>query len=565
MLKKLVINNVALISNLELEFCTFLNILSGETGAGKSIIVDSIMLLLGNRYDKTLLRFGATSGFVEGVFDSTFASNQLLNEYNIEQDDVVIINRKFNDEGKSEIRINGRIATTAMLKQLTAVFVDIYGQNEYQSLAKSSEHLRILDYYVRHNTITQLENIQIYMAELKSVQKQLKNLGNLSERERNIDMLKYQIEEIEKAAIKQGEEEQIIGYRKKVASVEKISGALSRLVNALSENENGETAIGLIDEANNALSGISSYSYEYEELLKRLDSVSIELGDIAQCGQGELNNLEFDANELDKIEKRLDVVRSIKRKYGDFEKMKKFLSEAKEALFTLENCNDLYEKLIMQKSELVNKLYNYSLELSQIRRVGALKFEEEIKLELKSLGMNSLFEIVFNNLPSLNECENYLSLNGLDNVEFYLSPNIGQPLKPLIKIISGGEMSRFMLALKVISSKNDEIPTMIFDEIDTGISGMIGQEVAKKLATISRYHQVLCVTHLPQIAAMADNHYFINKVITGENTFTTVELLNESSTIDELSRLSGAKDISAQSFINAAEMKKWSDNYKAKI
>lgn len=566
MLNKLHIKNVALISELELDFCSALNIMSGETGAGKSIIVDSLMLLLGGKYDKTLLRFSQPQGFVEGVFDIPESLKPKVQEFGLEDDDILVVNRKFNSDGKNEIRVNGKIFTTSMLKNLMTSFVDIYGQNEYQSLSKQSEHLRILDYFLKDDAKMLFSELESEYRNYRAIKAEMNELGNLSERERNIDIYRYQIEEIEHAKIKPNEEQEIAEKRKFFSSGERIATSLSDAANALYENVSGETASALIAEAMNALSAISDIKPIFGEMYERLNSVSIEIDDIADTALNELNDLNFDEREIDRVEKRYDVILSLKRKYGSYEKMIKFLSDAKATLEKLENCTELYENLTLKKAQSVAKLYNLSKTLSDMRKKKADELSKQIISELNELGMeNSRFEIVFNELPTLENCEDQLSPKGFDKPEFYLSPNAGQPLKPLVKIISGGEMSRFMLALKVITSQTDDIPTLIFDEIDTGISGLIGQAVAKKLAKIARHHQVLCVSHLAQIASMADNHYYISKYAKNEQTFTSVSLLDERGMIEEISRLSGSKDISSQTTKNAEEMKNWSNTFKKTI
>ena len=563
MLRRLHIKNVALISELELEFGPRLNILSGETGAGKSIIVDSLMLLLGAKYDKTLLRYGAELGYVEGVFEVTDSQKNKMIEMGLDEDDTLIVSRKFYDSGKNDIRVNGMTFITSMLKTLMSAFVDIYGQNEYQSLSRPSEHLRILDYFVASKNAEIFDKIREEYSKYLHIKTQMNELGNLSEREKNIDILRYQIEEIENAHVKANEEEEIGAKRKLFSFGEKIAQSLGEAANALSEDNTSSAASSKISEAVRALSDISDIKPIFSELYERLSSVAIEVDDISETIVSELDELNFDEREIDKIERRYDTILSLKRKYGSYDKMSKYLIEARERLDKLENCAEIYDKLSKQREISVRRLYDLSAELSEIRRNCATELSESIMNELSELGMeNSRFEIVFNELPNPDTCENMLSPSGFDKPEFYLSPNIGQPLKPLIKIISGGEMSRFMLALKVITSRTDDIGTLIFDEIDTGISGKIGQIVAQKLAGIAYGHQVLCVTHLAQIAAMADTHFYINKEIHNGETYTDVKLLNESEMIEEISRLSGSKGISKQAIENASEMKNWSNSFK---
>ncbi|MCL2796902.1 MAG: DNA repair protein RecN [Firmicutes bacterium] len=562
MLSKLSIQNVALIRSLELDFCGRLNILSGETGAGKSIIVDSLLLLLGGKFDKTILRFGAEEGLVEGVFESDARISAALEACGFDPDDIIIARRKFSASGKNEIRVNGRAATAGMLQSLTEKLVDIYGQNEYQSLAKSQEHLKILDFALRAEMGAPLKRYGEIYRELQRVSREIKNIGDASERARNADIIKFQLNEIKKAHVCEGEEEELLERRRIVSSAEKIATALSGAASALSEAE--PSAAALVDDAMYALRPVSSLSNRFESLYERLSSVSIELSDIAGTCAQELGAVEFDEGELEKLENRLDVIRSLKRKYGDYAAMQAFYKRNAELLEAMANGAYLFEKLQNEREKLLDEAYALALTLSGIRKEGAKRFEAQLIKEIADLGMPGAQVCVeFNEFPSRTDFENHFSPDGADRPEFYFSANRGMPAKPLAKIISGGELSRFMLALKTVSSDADDMPTMIFDEIDVGIGGKTGQEVAKKLAVIARSRQVLCVTHLPTIAAMADLHFFIEKVTLADDTVTTVRTLDEAGEIEEISRLSGAKDISAQSAENARQMKQWSRDFKS--
>lgn len=566
MLSRLTIENIALIKRVELEFSPELNILSGETGAGKSVIVDGLTLLLGGRYDKTLLRYGESSGMVEGVFDVTPAVMPKLTELGLDGDDILIVTRRFSADGRNEIRVNGRQVAASMLRELVARLVDIYGQNEYQTLSDKTEHLKLLDYFIRASISELTAEIDEAYSAYRGVVKELKALGDVGEREKNIDILKYQIEEIKSAGVKRGEEDALKERRKLIASAERIRNALGAAADCLTESGETEPASSLIGTALRALGNISDVSDEYLELYDRLKSVSIELEDISETAVDALERMNFDEREIDRLEQRYDLIAALKRKYGDYDKMTAYLSEAEERLYKLENSDKLYEKLLSDKKELADRLYGLCVGLSEKRRAGAIEFSRLIERELNELGMeNSRFEVRFSDMPERQAAEDAMTRNGFDSVEFYFSPNVGHPLKPLIKIISGGEMSRFMLALKVITSRTDDIPTLIFDEIDAGISGIVGQAVAKKLARISRSHQVLCVTHLAQIASMADRHYYIEKKVVSDSTVTEVVPLDRAAAIDEISRLSGSKNITETTRETAAEMKKWSDEYKKSL
>ena len=564
MLERITIKNLALISDAELELSGNLNVLSGETGAGKSIVVDALMLLMGGKYDKTMLSYGQTNGFVEGYFSfSDEAQTEFLTEYGLDADVEIIVTRKFSADGKNEIRINGKSVTAKMLKGIMSNFVDICGQNEYQVLANKKEHAVVLDAYARKDIEKSLLLYAQKYGAYQDLTKKLNSIGDESERARRIDMLSYQINEIENANVLDGEEDEILDFRNKALHSEKIKYALARAVEALCGENAGLD--GVYESAKN-IGQIENISAEYAELCQRLNSISVELDDVASSMSDLLKAVDFDENELDQAETRLALLRNIKKKYGDLSNLPQKLSVMKAELDTLTDSDEEYEFLQAERQRILDELYLIGKSLSDARRKCALCFENDVKAELETLGMkNSEFKVCFADYPSRDEFEDKLSVNGADDIEFLLSPNLGQPLLPLIKIISGGEMSRFMLALKVISSKYNSVSTLIFDEIDTGISGKIGQEVAKKLANISRYGQVLCVTHLPQIASMADVQYFIEKNTDGVTTKTNVKKLNREEMIDEISRLSGSRDISSASKQSAIEMKEWSEKYKTSI
>ncbi|MBO5214999.1 MAG: DNA repair protein RecN [Clostridia bacterium] len=565
MINRLVVKNFALISELELEFGDKLNILSGETGAGKSILIDCILLLTGGRYDKSMLRYGCKNGFIEGVFTIPDSLKEVFEEY-LDGESDLIISRRFNAEGKNDIKINGRNVTLAMLKSLAPSLIDICGQNEHQSLANIANHIKVVDYYARHSTDALLAQISQKYASFRAINSKLNEIGDAKTRARSLDVYKFQLAEIEKAKVKEGEEDELISLRKKCLGAEKISNALSEARNLLMENDDDYSAYELVRMANKALSSALSYDEKFAEWADRLQSVVIEIEDIAESVSDELNSFDFSMDELDKIEKRLEVIRSVTKKYGDYASVMKYKEELLQKIDETENAEEYFEKLTKQKKEVLKELYALSEKLSAVRKKASKELEKSVMKELSELGMaQSVFEVRFNDLPDFDSCERFVSASGMDEVEFYLSTNAGQPLKPLVKIISGGELSRLMLALKVVSSGVDDIPTIIFDEIDTGISGKVGQEVAKKLARLSTQHQLLCVTHLPQIASMADSHYFIDKYTADGQTYTSVKSLGREGQIEEISRLSGGKDISTQAGENAQQMKVWSDEYKKSI
>lgn len=559
MLNSIRIHNLALIRDLEIAFCPELNVFSGETGAGKSIIVDSLMLLMGARYDKSLLKFGEEKGFVEGVFDCSELPPPEECGVDVE-DGLIIVTRRFYKDGKNDIRVNGKAMTTSMLRELMRNYVDIYGQNEYQSLLKVNEQRKILDHFVFKADDSPLVRYRELFDEFKRIRAASEKLGDERTRAQRIDILKYQIDEIENAKVSADEEERLLERRHVLMSAERIKNALAESFESLNGDGGADERVS---DALHAMGGVAQYGDGYTALYDRLRSIEIELGDIAESIKDELDGMTGSEEELDRVAARLDKLRALKNKYGGYESMQKFLAEAKDELYLAEHGAELYEKLCKQEKAVKKQLYAAALGLSELRRAGGEDLRKRILAELADLGMqNSAFEVRFEPVPNEEEFAEKLGANGFDEFEFYLSPNVGQPLMPLAKIISGGEMSRFMLAIKLITGNLGNIGTMIFDEIDTGISGAIGLGVAKKLCVLSRGKQVLCVTHLPQIAAMADAQFFIEKTEADGDTLTRVTVLDRNGQIGEISRLSGTKGVSNTSAENAAELKAWSDRFK---
>lgn len=564
MLQRISIKNLALVRDAELDFSENLNVLSGETGAGKSIIVDALMLLLGGKYDKTMLSYGESSGYVEGcfVFEDA-AKTSFLEDYGIEPDEELIVFRKFTSDGKNDVRLNGRSVTVKTLKAVMSKFVDICGQNEYQVLGNKNEHAAILDSYIGEEGEKLLEKLSALYSGYKDLIAKAAAIGNAEQRLQRLDLLAYQIGEIEDAKINDGEEEELSDFRARALSSEKLKNALSISQDALSSDGG---ALDKIYEALHSLSSISKISACYGELEERLNSLAVEAEDIAQTAGDMLSDVDFDEEDLEKAENRLQLLRNIKRKYGDLGDLPEKLRKMKDEYTLLSDGDAEYEDLMLRAEKTLKEAYSLSAELSSVRKAGARRLADDVKNELSALGMgNSEFSVSFADFPSEDDFKRYFTAKGADDVEFLLSPNPGQPLLPLAKIISGGEMSRFMLALKVVSSRYGGVQTMIFDEIDTGISGRTGREVAKKLASISRNSQVFCVTHLPQIASMADCQYFIEKTTDGYTTSTGVRKLDREGMIDEITRLSGAGDVTENARKTAEELKKWSDDYKKEL
>ena len=564
MLRSVYINNIALIKSQTLDFCDGFNVLSGETGAGKSIIVDSLSLILGGKFDRILMRYGESVSRVEAVFDTTDRAKEILDCLDIEADDVTVITRKASSDGKTENRINGRTVTLSSIKQIGAVLLDICGQNEYQFLSSVGNHLKVVDSYSTENVAAKRIEIASILSEIRKINAKLDEIKDGEERADNIDFLKRKLNEIDKIKTYDGELDELEEKRRVYRASGKIIEALNEAENNISGGS--ESIIGKLQNTIRAMSSVSDIGEEFFQLNERLKSTLIELEDISDAIDASLDNTDVTESDIDQLEDRLHKVRELIRKYGDYNGIKNKRDELADKINFLENADELFDELEAEKKNLLKKAYDIAVKLSDIRKATAKKLEVAVMRELGDLGMaNAVFKVMFEDLPKPADCEDYFTSSGLDKVEFYLSPNAGQPLKPLTKIISGGEQSRLMLALKVISGNSDEIPSLVFDEIDTGISGKIGLEVAKKLAVLSRTHQVLCVTHLPQIAAMADKNFFIEKNTTNGETVTNVSELDRVSAVEEVARLSGGKDISQSARTNAEEMKNWSDKYKTEL
>lgn len=559
MLCQLSIENIALIDKLELELKNGLNILSGETGAGKSIIIDSLNFVLGERADKSLIRFGTDKASVEAVFEDylTPSIKDCLDDLGIEAEDVLILRRKMSADGKNECRINGRISTLSALKSLTELLVDIHGQHEHQSLLKSTNHIKLLDKLGEKKIATVKGEVEKNFDDYTSLKKEFLRFGNADERERKLDILSFQIDEIEKADVKDGEEDELLSARKRIRNMEKIISALEGAKNLL-DGYDSQSVSASIKNANSLLNTISSYDENIVPIADRLDSCKVEITDISETLSDMLQKLDFDSRSAEQIEERLEVVRTILRKYGgSYESLQKFYEEATKEAQTLSNATERVERLETEIKVAAEKLLASAKELSQERRKIADKFEKDITKELCDLGMGgSTFKVEIDTTDDVDQ----ISANGADSVEFLISPNVGEPLKPLAKIISGGEMSRFMLAFKNILAGVDDIGTMVFDEIDTGISGNISQVVSEKMCNISRARQVIAVTHMPSLASMADNHYLISKSTENGKTLTHVDLLKDDT--DEVARLIGGNDYSIYAVPHAKEMKANAQRYK---
>lgn len=567
MLKKLVIGNIALIDKLEIDFREGLTVLSGETGSGKSIIVDSLAFVLGDRADKTLIKYGEDAAEVTALFEVPAVSAVLskLDEYGYGKDTEILLYRKMSVAGKNEIRIQGKTATLAILKDISTELVDIFGQGQHLALLDEKKQLDVLDSFCHFAEICDKLQTEL-RPQLAAINKELAEFGgNEAERERLLDILKYQIDEITGADLGENEEETLLLAHKRMKNAEKLSLSIGQALACL-EGENG--AIAQLSQSTSCLKNISNLESSAEELAQRLTSVRIETDDVASQLQEVLSSMDFSASEVDKIEERLEKIRQLKRKYGgSVADVLNFLAEAQRKYDNLLNATEKIQRLNSRKQQVLEQMYGLCEQKSALRKQTADKLAEDIKRELNDLGMRGTsFRVQFNDSPTFERYCKSPSADGFDKVEFLMSANVGEPLKPLAKVISGGEMSRFMLAVKNITALAEKIPTMIFDEIDSGISGNMAQMVANKLANVSSEkdngYQCIVITHLPQIAAMADVNLYIRKYERDGKTYTAVDVLEDyEQRAAEVSRLMGS--VGEHAIVNAKELLKWSDSYKA--
>lgn len=562
MIKNLHIENIALISRLDIEFENGLIVLSGETGAGKSIIIDSLSFVLGERADKTLIKYGQQSAFVEVAFfvEKDSKTWRILEELGLEPDTTVVINRTLTLSGKNESRINGRICSAAVLRSVTATLVDIFGQSQHLNLLKVDNHIKVLDDFRQDDTLT--DELHRLYSEYQKLKKELSAFGGSdAERERLLDILKFQIDEITAAKLSETEENELLETRSKIVNVEKIVSAVTTSLDSLSSSG----VMARLAEAKNSLSSVSAYDKEIASLSERLGAVQIETDDIFSSLEQILREADYNPTQIDRMEERLEKIKNVKKKYGGtITDALNFLNKAAVQYENLVNATDIIQKLNAKIEAQLIQMYEKALKLSQERKTSAKNFENEIETQLCDLGMSgTTFRVSFNEVPAYEEYKKSVSADGFDKVEFLLSANKGEPLKPLAKIISGGEMSRFMLAIKNITARIEQIPTMVFDEIDIGISGNMAQMVAIKLANVSREYQCIVITHLPQIAAMGDTNMLIVKGVYGERTETKLTVLDEKGKVDEITRLIGGKNIGEYGGLHAKEMIEWANGIKS--
>ena len=560
MLLELAIQNFALIDKLTVRFYEGLNILTGETGAGKSIIIDAVNMAIGERADKNYIRTGTDKATIQILFQSTNPELKALlahQDIDLEDDHTLILTREVYSSGRSVCRINDRAVTLSTLKEVSKYLIDIHGQHEHQSLLYPENHIEILDSFGEQETMALRKVIYEKYHTLKELKEKLFSLcGNGLERERKVDLLSFQIKEIDEAQLKKNEVEQLTTEQQLLSNSEKIYHVMAKAYEILYNGT--ERYPPVLDGIGNMVGEIEHFKdldKNIADIFSVLQECQYKMEDVSRDIRNYRDHVEFNPEALEQVEKRLDQINSLKRKYGkDIEEILSYRQSICDELEEIENSETIIAKLNEQIQVLQDELLDLSLSLSKNRKEIGKALEKKIIEELVSLNMEkAAFRIRFVESVDKNGAVQ-LTAKGIDRIEFLISANAGEPLKPLSKVASGGEMSRIMLALKTILAKNDNIPTLIFDEIDTGISGRTANIVGEKLANISQTHQVLCITHLPQIARMADTHFYIEKISTNEQTHTNVRHLQKKERITELGRLLGGTTITDLTLKHAKEM-----------
>ena len=556
MLSVLHIENIAVIEQAEILFEGGFNVLTGETGAGKSIVIDAISAILGERTYRDVIRTGASRAFVSAIFTNIpqydwFSENQV--EFDAQE---LQVQREIYADGRNVCRVNGRPVSVASLKKLGSRLINIHGQHDSQQLFDEENHLTYLDAFARDEQ--ELEAYQQAFSAMQAVQREIQKLSmDESEKLRLVETLTFQIEEIRAANLVCGEEEQLKERRKVLQNAEKLSDALRMADEALYGGDSSDGAAGLLSNAEHALSRVSAISADMQTLHQKISDLMYSVQDAADELRAMRDDLSYSEGELEEIEERLDAIHKLKRKYGaSVEDVLAYLADSEQRLDEIEFASDRIETLKKREAELQKETIRQGEILREKRLSAAQAMESRICDELRQLDMPKIrFVCEFTPQQPMQ--------TGLDSVRFLMSANVGENLKPLSKVASGGELARIMLAMKQVLAQQDGVPTLIFDEVDAGVSGRAAQKVAYKLWTVSKGRQVLCVTHLPQIAAMADAEFTVEKRVENERTYTSVLHLDESGRKQELARLIGGSMITETTLAGAAELLRLAEEAKS--
>ncbi len=558
MLELLHIENIAIIEAADIEFAPGFNALTGETGAGKSIVIDSLSAVLGQRTSRELIRTGAEKAFVSAAFSGM--APELTEELGIqpEADGTLLLQREIQTDGKNVCRVNGRPVTVGQLRALGAQLLNIHGQHDGQQLLDEEQHIVYLDSFGR------VESLAITYAEkYKNFTDIRRQIGALqmdeAEKARRVDTLQYQIEELRRAKLKPGEEEELTARRGMLRNAEKFLGAVAGADYALNGDDSGGGALSALRQAQDALSGVRHLDDAFGQLYERLGEAYSEVYDIAATVEDKRGELDVSPGELDRVESRMDLLYRLKKKYGaTVEDMLDYQARCEAELAQIEDAGDTLARLEQALSKAEKEARQAAQALSDARKAAAEQLTAQILAELQQLDMGKIrFAVDFAEKP--------LDSDGMDTVRFLMSANVGEELRPIHKIASGGELARIMLAMKNVLSEQDHVGTMVFDEVDTGVSGRAAQKVAEKMARISRRKQVLCVTHLPQLAAMADTHFSVEKGERGGRTYTEVRRLDREQRRRELARLTGGSHVSQTMLDGAEELLVQAEKFRAEL
>ncbi len=525
MITNLHIKNIGIIDDIEINLNNGMNVLTGETGAGKTLIIDSLGIICGGRFSKEMIRKGENHSYIEICMYNPNDENAI--------DGNIIVAREIYSNGRNMCKINGRLVTVTELKEFMNKYIEIHGQNDNQQLLDNKTHIEYLDNFIGNEILEIKKEYRKKYDKYNEIKRELRNnYGDEKEKQRKLDLLKYQLNEINEAKLNTNEEELLEEKRKKILNAEKIAKNLSEAENAI-----GENTVDVIGTAIRALERIEEIDCKYAETAKLLKNSYYDIQEISRDISGYMEDIEFDEQEREEVEKRLDTIYDLKRKYGNnIEEILKYAEEVKSEITKIENIDENNNKLKNELRELEKEINQKAEKMSQIRKEYGEQLSKKINKELVELEMpNAKINIKVE--YKINEIYN----NGKDIVEIYIKTNVGESEKELAKIASGGEMSRIMLAIKKVLAEADKMPVLIFDEIDTGISGKAAKAVAEKLNNISKQHQVLCISHLPAIAATADYNYYISKKIENNRTNTQIKLLNEQEVICEIARISSGE------------------------
>ena len=561
MLIQLNIKNFALIEEIKVEFDDGFNILSGETGAGKSILIDAIDYVLGGKFSKSLIRTGEEKTFVEAIFsiDNEFVKKE-LDELDIEYEDIIIISREYTISGKSIIKVNGRSLIISQLKKIREKILDIHGQHQNQTLLDRGSHIIYLDNFIGEKIKEPLKKFNELRERLNEIKAKILKINGNEDREKLIDYTKFQIDDIKKGNLRVGEEEELKEEFNYLSNAEKINNSLKLSCELLNYRDDGNSVLESLSRVISELSSVEKNSQVIgekkaviEEAYYNIEEVSRELRDIAE-------DTVYDENKLEKINERIYEINGYKKKYGNtIEEVIEYFNKLKENYNELVNAAEILKELEEEEKHVLNEMKTVGDTIHKIREKFSEILKESLLKELAYVGLEkSTMEI------QVKLCENY-NERGFDEVSFLISTNTGEPVKPLEKVLSGGELSRIMLAFKCVFADKDGISTLIFDEIDTGVSGAVAQRIGEKMYQVSLNHQVLCITHLPQIAILSDHHYFVSKSIRDNKTFTNIKILNKDEKIHQVATMLGGNEVTKATYENVKEMLKLSENKKSEI